>query len=134
MKQWVMSLALMLEIGANSVHTKKFAKPINPWRIIKMVNEKKKEQPLLSFQDKDGNPREIFERDLTDATAPLVEEISRDLQAEQQLNEAYQLATKTVHHMESVRKNVANTLEKLEKELPPYKKPIKIEGVTKEIN
>jgi hypothetical protein len=134
MKQWVMSLALVLEIGANSVHTKKFAKPINPWRIIKMVNEKKKEQPLLSFQDKDGNPREIFERDLTDATAPLVEEISRDLQAEQQLSEAYQLATKTVHHMEAVRKNVANTLEKLEKELPPYKKPIKIEGVTKEIN
>lgn len=133
MKRWVMSLALMLEIGANSVHTKKFAKPINPWR-KQMVNEKKKEQPLLSFQDKDGNTREIFEKDLTDATAPLVEEISRDLQAEQQLNEAYQLATKTVHHMEAVRKNVANTLEKLEKELPPYKKPIKIEGVTKEIN
>jgi len=99
-----------------------------------MVNENKKEQPLLSFQDKDGNPREIFERDLTDVTAPLVEEISRDLGAEKQLMEAYQLATKTVHHMESVRKNVANTLEKLEKELPPYKKPVTIEGVTKEIN
>ena len=99
-----------------------------------MVNEKKKEQPLLSFQDKDGNTREIFEKDLTDATAPLVEEISKDLQAEQQLSEAYQLATKTVHHMEAVRKNVANTLEKLEKELPPYKKPVTIEGVTKEIN
>ena len=50
------------------------------------------------------------------------------------MKEAYELATKTVHHMEAVRKNVANTLEKLEKELPPYKKPIKIEGVTKEIN
>lgn len=98
-----------------------------------MVNEKK-EQPLLSFSDKDGNPREIFERDLTDTTRPLVEEISKDLQAEQQLNEAYQLATKTVHHMESVRKNVANALEKLEAELPPYKKPVKIEGVTKEVN
>jgi len=36
--------------------------------------------------------------------------------------------------MESVRKNVANTLEKLEAELPPYKKPVKLEGVTKEIN
>ena len=98
-----------------------------------MVNEKK-EQPLLSFTDKDGNPREVFERDLTDRTRPLVEEISKDLQAEQQLNEAYQLATKTVHHMESVRKNVANALEKLEAELPPYKKPVKIEGVTKEVN
>ena len=96
--------------------------------------DNKKEQPLLSFQDRDGNTREIFDRDLTDATAPLVEEISRDLGAEKQLMEAYQLATKTVHHMESVRKNVANTLEKLEKELPPYKKPVKIEGVTKEIN
>ena len=98
-----------------------------------MVNEKK-EQPLLSFQDKDGNPREIFEKDLTDRTKPLVEEISKDLQAEQQLMEAYQLATKTVHHMESVRKNIANALEKLEAELPPYKKPVKIEGVTKEVN
>jgi len=64
----------------------------------------------------------------------LVEEISKDLGAERELGEAYQLATKTVHHMEAVRKNVANTLEKLEKELPPYKKPVKIEGVTKEIN
>ena len=96
-----------------------------------MVNEKKKEQPLLSFQDKDGNPREIYERDLTDATAPLVEEISRDLGAEKQLMEAYQLATKTVHHMESVRRNIANTIEKLEDVLPPYKKPIVIEGADK---
>ena len=98
-----------------------------------MVNEKK-EQPLLSFQDKDGNPREIFEKDLTDRTRPLVEEISKDLGAERELGEAYQLAMKTVHHMESVRKNVANALEKLEAELPPYKKPVKIEGVTKEVN
>ena len=96
-----------------------------------MVNEKKKEQPLLSFQDKDGNTREIYERDLTDATAPLVEEISRDLGAEKQLMEAYQLATKTVHHMESVRRNIANTIEKLEDVLPPYKKPIVIEGADK---
>ena len=99
-----------------------------------MVNEKKKEQPLLSFQDKDGNPREIFERDLTAATTPLVEEVSRDLSAEKQLMQAYELATNTVHHMEAVRKNIINTLEKLEKELPPYKKPIKIDGVTKQIN
>ena len=98
-----------------------------------MVNEKK-EKPLLSFQDKDGNPREIFEKDLTDRTAPLVEEISRDLGAERELGEANQLAMKTVHHMEAVRKNVANALEKLEAELPPYKKPVKIEGVTKEVN
>ena len=71
---------------------------------------------------------------MTDATAPLVEEVSRDLSAEKQLMEAYELATKTVHHMEAVRKNIINTLEKLEKELPPYKKPIKIDGATKEIN
>ena len=60
-----------------------------------MVNDNKEEKPLLSFQDKDGNPREIFERDLNDTTRPLVQEISQDLNAEQQLGEAYQLATKT---------------------------------------
>ena len=96
--------------------------------------DNKKEQPLLSFQDKDGNPREIFEKDLTDLNRPLIQQISQDLGAQQQLEEAFQLATKTVHHMEAVRKNVANTLEKLEKELPPYKKPVKIEGVSGEIN
>ena len=46
----------------------------------------------------------------------------------------YQDATKTVHHMESIRRNIANGVQKLEAELPPYKKPVKIEGVTKEIN
>ena len=35
-----------------------------------MVNENKEEKALLSFQDKDGNPREIFERDLNDKTRP----------------------------------------------------------------
>ena len=99
-----------------------------------MVNENKEVKPLLSFQDKDGNQRDIFEKDLNDITRPLVEEISQDLNAEQQLNEAYQLATKTVHHMEAVRKNVRNSVAKLEAELPPYKKPVKIEGVTKELN
>jgi len=99
-----------------------------------MVNENKEVKPLLSFQDKDGNQRDIFEKDLNDITRPLVEEISQDLNAEQQLNEAYQLATKTVHHMEAVRKNVRNAVAKLEDELPPYKKPVKIEGVTKELN
>ncbi len=99
-----------------------------------MVNENKEVKPLLSFQDKDGNQRDVFEKDLNDITRPLVEEISQDLNAEQQLNEAYQLATKTVHHMEAVRKNVRNAVAKLEDELPPYKKPVKIEGVTKELN
>ena len=99
-----------------------------------MVNENKEVKPLLSFQDKDGNTREIFEKDLNDITRPLVEEISQDLNAEQQLMEAYNLATKTVHHMEAVRKNVRNSVAKLEAELPPYKKPIKIEGATKELN
>jgi len=99
-----------------------------------MVNENKEVKPLLSFQDKDGNQRDVFEKDLNDITRPLVEEISQDLNAEQQLNEAYQLATKTVHHMEAVRKNVRNAVAKLEAELPPYKKPVKIEGVTKELN
>ena len=98
-----------------------------------MVNENKEVKPLLSFQDKDGNTREIFEKDLNDITRPLVEEISQDLNAEQQLMEAYNLATKTVHHMEAVRKNVRNSVAKLEAELPPYKKPIKIEGATKEL-
>lgn len=99
-----------------------------------MVNENKEEKYRLSFQDKDGNLRELLERDLNDVTRPLVEEISQDLNAEQQLMEAYQLAMKTVHHMESVRKNVRNAIEKLEDELPPYKKPTKIETATKEIN
>jgi hypothetical protein len=93
--------------------------------------DNKKEQPLLSFQDKDGNPREIFEKDLTDLNRPLIQQISQDLGAQQQLEEAFQLATKTVHHMESVRRNIANTIEKLEDVLPPYKKPIVIEGADK---
>jgi len=97
-----------------------------------MVNGNQEEKPLLSFQDKDGNPRDIYERDLNDTTRPLVEEISQDLNAEQQLMEAYQLATKTVHHMESVRKNIRNAISKLEAELPPYKKPVKLEGVPKD--
>jgi len=33
--------------------------------------------------------------------------------------------------MESVRRNIANTIEKLEDVLPPYKKPIVIEGADK---
>ena len=41
------------------------------------------------------------------------------------------LTSKTVHHMESVRRNIANTIEKLEDVLPPYKKPIVIEGADK---
>jgi len=98
------------------------------------MDNKKEEKPLLSFQDKDGNPRELFERDLNDVTRPLVAEISQDLSAEQQLMPTYQDATKTVHHMESIRRNIANGVQKLEAELPPYKKPVKIEGVTKEIN
>ena len=96
--------------------------------------DNKKEKPLLTFQDKDGNPREIFEKDLTDLNRPIVQQISQDLGAKEKLEPDYEEAIKTVHHMEAVRKNVANTLEKLEAELPPYKKPVKIEGVTKEIN
>ena len=97
------------------------------------MDNKKEEKPLLSFQDKDGNPRELFERDLNDVTRPLVAEISQDLGAEQQLMAAYQDATKTVHHMESIRRNIANGVQKLEAELPPYKKPVKLETVTKDI-
>lgn len=70
---------------------------------------------------------------MNDANRPLVEEISNDLQAERELMAAYNLAVKTVHHMESVRKNVGNAVDKLEAMMPPYKKPVKIEGVTKEI-
>ena len=36
------------------------------------MDNKKEEKPLISFQDKDGNPRELFERDLNDVTRPLV--------------------------------------------------------------
>lgn len=97
-----------------------------------MVNKNKEEKYRLSFQDKDGNLRELLERDLNDVTRPLVEEISQDLNAEQQLMEAYQLAMKTVHHMESVRKNVRNAIAKLEDELPPYKKPVSLEGLSKD--
>lgn len=97
-----------------------------------MVN-KNEEKPLLSFQDKDGNPREIFEKDLTDNLRPLVQLVSQDLRAEQELGEAFQLALKTVHHMESIRRNISTTIDKIEAELPPYKKPIKLEGVSKEV-
>ena len=93
--------------------------------------DNKKEQPILGFQDKDGNQRDIYEKDLTDINRPIVQQISQDLNAQQQLEEAYQLAIKTVHHMESVRRNIQNALRELEDVLPPYKKPIVIEGADK---
>lgn len=93
--------------------------------------DNKKEQPILGFQDKDGNQRDIYEKDLTDINRPIVQQISQDLNAQQQLEEAYQLAIKTVHHMESVRRNIQNALRELEDILPPYKKPIVIEGADK---
>ena len=93
--------------------------------------DNKKEQPILGFQDKDGNQRDIYEKDLTDINRPIVQQISQDLNAQQQLEEAFQLATKTVHHMESVRRNIQNSLRELEDVLPPYKKPIVIEGADK---
>ena len=93
--------------------------------------DNKKEQPLLSFQDKDGNPREIFEKDLTDLNRPLIQQISQDLGAEQELKADYEEAIKTVHHMESVRRCMQNSLTELEDVLPPYKKPIVIEGADK---
>ena len=90
---------------------------------------KEEEKALLSFNDNDGNPREIFEKDLTDRVRPLVTEIQQDLKAEQELTPSYNDAVRIVHHMESIRKNIQNALEKLEAELPPYKKPVKIHGV-----
>ena len=90
---------------------------------------KEEEKSLLSFTDKDGNNREIFEKDLNDRVQPLVEEIQQDLKAEQELTPTFNEATKVMHHMQSVRKNISNTLEKLEAALPPYKKPVKIQGV-----
>ena len=89
---------------------------------------KEEEKSLLSFTDKDGNNREIFEKDLNDRVQPLVEEIQQDLKAEQELTSTFNEATKVLHHMQSVRKNISNTLEKIEAELPPYKKPVKIHG------
>ena len=93
--------------------------------------DNKKEQPLLSFQDKDGNPREIFEKDLTDLNRPIVQQISQDLGAKEKLEPSYVEATKTVHHMESVNRNIENSVRELEDVLPPYKKPIVIEGADK---
>jgi len=90
---------------------------------------KEEEKALLSFNDKDGNPREIYNKDLTDRVRPLVEEIQQDLQAEQELLKTFNDAVRIVHHMESIRKNIRNALDKLEAELPAYKKPAKIHGV-----
>ena len=95
---------------------------------------KEEEKALLSFNDKDGNNREIFEKDLTDSVRPLVEEIQQDLKAEQELTPTFNEATKFLHHMQSVRKNINNALEKLEAALPPYKKPVKIHGVDSEVD
>ena len=95
---------------------------------------KEEEKALLSFNDKDGNNREIFEKDLTDSVRPLVEEIQQDLKAEQELTPTFNEATKVLHHMQSVRKNINNALEKLEAALPPYKKPVKIHGVDSEVD
>ena len=89
---------------------------------------KEEEKSLLSFTDKDGNNREIFEKDLNDRVQPLVEEIQQDLKAEQELTPTFNEATKVLHHMQSVRKNISNTLEKIEAELTPNKKPVKIHG------
>tara|TARA_R100000781_G_scaffold52763_2_gene34551 strand:- start:609 stop:902 length:294 start_codon:yes stop_codon:yes gene_type:complete len=94
---------------------------------------KEEEKSLLSFTDKDGNNREIFNKDLTDSVRPLVEEIQQDLKAEQELTPTFNEATKVLHHMQSVRKNISNALEKLEATLPPYKKPVKIHGVDSEV-
>ena len=94
---------------------------------------KEEEKALLSFNDKDGNPREIYNKDLTDRVRPLVEEIQQDLKAEQELTPSYNDAVRIVHHMESIRKNIQNALDKLIVELPPYKKPVKIHGVDSEV-
>jgi hypothetical protein len=90
---------------------------------------KEEEKALLSFEDKDGNNRQIFNKDLTEKVQPLVEEIQQDLKAEEELAPTFNEATKVMHHMQSVRKNIRNALEKLEAALPPYKKPVKIHGV-----
>ena len=90
---------------------------------------KEEEKALLSFNDNDGNPREIFEKDLTDRVRPLVTEIQQDLKAEQELEPQHDEAIRIVHHMASIQKNIRNALEKLEAKLPPYKKPVKIHGV-----
>ena len=50
---------------------------------------KEEEKALLSFTDKDGNNREIFEKDLTDSVRPLVEETQQDLKAEQELTPTF---------------------------------------------
>jgi len=90
-----------------------------------------KEQPILGFQDKDGNQRDIYEKDLTDINRPIVQQISQDLNSEKALQSEYEKALKTVHHMESVRRNIQSSLRELEDVLPPYKKPIVIEGADK---
>ena len=95
---------------------------------------KEEEKALLSFEDKDGNNRQIFNKDLTDKVQPLVAEIQQDLKAEQELTPTFNEATKVMHHMQSVRKNINNALEKLEAALPPYKKPVKIHGVDSEVD
>ena len=94
---------------------------------------KEEEKALLSFTDNDGNKREVFEKDLNDRVQPLVVEIQQDLKAEQELTPTFNETTKVMHHMQSVRKNISNSLEKLEATLPPYKKPVKIHGVDSEV-
>tara|TARA_R100001443_G_scaffold113940_1_gene129277 strand:- start:1995 stop:2288 length:294 start_codon:yes stop_codon:yes gene_type:complete len=94
---------------------------------------KEEEKALLSFTDNDGNKREVFEKDLNDRVRPLVEEIQQDLKAEQELMPQHGEAVRVVHHMESIRKNIQNALDKLIVELPPYKKPVKIHGVDSEV-
>jgi hypothetical protein len=90
---------------------------------------KEEEKALLSFTDNDGNKREVFEKDLNDRVRPLVQEIQGDLKAENELAPQHGEAVRVVHHMESIRKNIQNALDKLIVELPPYKKPVKIHGV-----
>lgn len=90
---------------------------------------KNEELPLLSFLDSAENNREVFERDLNDKIRPLVDEVRSDLKAEQELMPEYEKAIKTTHHMSSIRRNIAFNLDKLEKELPPYKKPVKLHGI-----
>jgi hypothetical protein len=95
------------------------------------MNEEVK--PILTFTDKDGDQREVFEHDLNDQSTPIVQEISSVLMAQNDLRPAHGEALKVISHWNSLNLNTNLLTEKLEPFLPSKKAKQIIKSMTKEV-
>lgn len=89
-------------------------------------------KPILTFTDKDGDSREVFEHDLNENITPIVQEISAVLVAQRDLEPAYEQAQKVINHWNSLNLNINLLTEKLEPLLPSKKATKIIKSMTKE--